>query len=137
MTLLAMAGMTVAALAAVGGPLVASGSRRRGGAEPAAAGALMDRKDALYRDIQDLELDRLTGKVALDDYEAMREQYESEAATVLEAMERRSERCHAGSCPTCGCTPPKEARFCPDCGDSLDRQAKVPMIEVGPLGDPQ
>jgi hypothetical protein len=33
-------------------------------------------------------------------------------------------RVRRGSCPNCGATPPKRARFCPECGTRLDAEAE-------------
>ena len=59
---------------------------REGGDETA---DLVEAKEAVYRCILDLELDRKTGKVGPDQYDLMRGQLESEAVSILRRLEHR------------------------------------------------
>lgn len=120
MVLLSMAGMAIAALVALGYPLL---SKRKQSEEGEAADELAQRKVSLFQDISDLEFDRDTGKVAEGDYQAMRAGYESEAARVLETMDRKGNRQALGPvCPQCGQQVVEADRFCGGCGQRLSRK---------------
>ncbi|MGH2809713.1 MAG: hypothetical protein ACRDIA_02400, partial [Actinomycetota bacterium] len=59
---------------------------RRDGDETA---DLVEAKEAVYRCILDLELDRKTGKVNPDQHDLMRRQLEAEAISILRRLDRR------------------------------------------------
>jgi hypothetical protein len=125
MVALALLGMTVVTVVAVGYPLFA-GDRRRDTQAQRASDDLLRLKMAVYRDIKDLEFDRGMGKVSDEDYAAMRTDYESEAVRVLEAMDgggngRADRKGHKAEtvCPRCGRVSGSKARFCSSCGQAL------------------
>jgi hypothetical protein len=51
---------------------------------------LRRRRSTLYREIADLDFDYRTGKVATSDYQEQREEYLSEAAAILRALDTRA-----------------------------------------------
>lgn len=119
MMAMTIAGITMATLAVLGYPLVrrrAEGDRQQ--EESHVDDQLVSRKDSLYRDIKELELDWEMGKVAEADYTAMRFAYQSEAALVLEEMVRRRNGGGGGACAQCG-KPGTGGRFCPHCGSPV------------------
>lgn len=134
MVLLTMAGMTIATLVALGYPLLNQRDREEG---ETAVDELTERKEALFREMGDLEFDRDTGKVAAADYESLRAGYEREAALVLEAMDRKGNgrkpvgraegagnaAANVRFCPHCGHEVVAGDRFCGDCGRTLDKHA--------------
>lgn len=82
--------------------------------------------------LADLEFDHATGKLADDDYEALRAQIRVETAApvplvraptdhVLDSLEAeiRAARAHRRFCTGCGAVMPRAARFCPACGTSV------------------
>ena len=111
-----------------GGPDVAAGTSAAAG--PRAADVLAD-----------LEFDHETGKLADDDYEALRAQIRIEATTApappvrastdrpLDSLETeiRAARARRRFCAACGAVMPRAARFCPACG--------TPVPPPGSTGD--
>ncbi|MHB1326698.1 MAG: double zinc ribbon domain-containing protein [Gemmatimonadales bacterium] len=82
--------------------------------------------------LKDLDFDHATGKISEDDYAAMKGQFTSDALAALRSEQvdpveqlvaaRRAvlEGVPAGlSCPTCGPRSEPDARYCSDCGVSL------------------
>ena len=119
MVLLTMAGVTIASLIALGYPLL---KNKRDAEDPEETDELAHRKASIYQDIRDLEFDRETDKVAQADYEAMRTDYETEAALVLEVMDQKGNGHAEASCPGCGKISEPGARFCPSCGCEMDHR---------------
>ena len=61
-------------------------------AVPAAVAELEAARDAKYREIRDAELDRRTGKLSRDDYEAVDRALRAEAVKILKALDDVRER---------------------------------------------
>lgn len=116
MVLLSMASMTIAMLVALGYPFL---SKRQRTQRAEAVDELAQRKTSLFQDINDLEFDRDTGKVAEGDYEAMRGEYELEAAVVIQAIDQKPNGQMSTACPSCGQPVAKVDQFCGGCGDKL------------------
>ena len=105
---------------------------------------LLEQRERIYEAISELDFDYRVGKVEEDDYQQTRNRYEEEAIAVLKAIDRSGgpgehvkdpieeeiasrRRSRKGmkqteqACPSCGSESPLEARFCPQCGASLNR----------------
>ncbi len=89
--------------------------------------------------IKDLDFDHATGKISEDDYLALKGRFTSAALAALRdepadpaeqlVAARRAALDGAGPvavCPACGPRPESDARFCSDCGLSLDAPATCP-----------
>ena len=109
---------------------------------PADAGSargnrLHEDREALYDAIRELDFDYRMGKVEEDDYRETRTRYENRAVELMRAIEEtagptpgieeRIEREIAalragdtGTCDACGSSTPDGARFCPQCGKTLE-----------------
>jgi hypothetical protein len=59
---------------------------------PDAVAELEAARDAKYRDIRDAELDRRTGKLSEDDYEAIDRSLRAEAVKILAALDEARQR---------------------------------------------
>lgn len=62
------------------------------GPVPDAVADLEAARDAKYREIRDAELDRRTGKLSEDDYEAIVRSLRAEAVEILEALDEARDR---------------------------------------------
>lgn len=102
---------------------------------------LKRRRLVVYENLQDLEFEFKAGKIAREDYEALRDNYRAEAAGLMAAsMEvgnadsgdaliereiaaRRAERKRQPAddyvCPECGFENPLPVKFCGECGAGL------------------
>lgn len=98
------------------------------------SGAARDRALAA---IKELEFDYLTGKIAEEDYRALRARYDARAVEALTHLAAPPRPAGAGSdlderleaeiravrgrrfCVSCGGELPKAARFCPACGTAV------------------
>ncbi len=98
---------------------------------------LLRRRDRVYTELRELEFDHRVGKVTDEDYAEAREQLETEAARILQAIdvelkaiddeiERQVRRLREGrrACPACGAAVAPSARFCASCGEPLRAMAK-------------
>jgi len=92
--------------------------------------ALLYKKDVAYSALTDLKFDYETGKLDDDDYAALKEQFETEAIDVMQAIDdaNASEESDdaddmsapSGSfCPHCGKGVSHSHKFCAACGGSL------------------
>ncbi len=98
---------------------------------------LRRRRDRIYAELRELEFDHRVGKVSDEDYADARDQLETEAARILQAIDvelkaiddeierqvrhlRESRR----ACPSCGAAVTPSARFCASCGEPLKAMAK-------------
>lgn len=103
-----------------------------GGRLDEASDELFRRRDRVYVELRDLEFDWRVGKVSAEDYAAARDQLETEAARILQAIdvevatlgeeiEREVRRLRADRqvCHACGMPITPTARFCPACGKPL------------------
>jgi hypothetical protein len=106
---------------------------------------LKRRRLVVYENLQDLEFEYKAGKIAPEDYEALRNNYRAEAAGLMaaslevesadagetlierEVAARRAERRQPPApdyrCPKCGFENPLPVKFCGECGAPL-RPAK-------------
>ena len=98
---------------------------------------LLRRRDRLYVELRELDFDYRVGKVTEDDYAEGRDQLETEAARILQAIdvevkaiddeiEREVKRLRATghACPSCGAALAPNARFCPACGQPVKAVAR-------------
>ena len=106
--------------------------------------SLLEEREMLYETIRELDFDYRMGKVEEDDYRQARARYEAQAVAVLKALDQTEGRgggdaVEAGvereiaalrrsgkegksathTCPKCQTRAPKNARFCPHCGNAL------------------
>jgi hypothetical protein len=106
---------------------------------------LLDRKNGIYRNLQDLEYDYHMGRLSTEDFRRLKAGYKGEAASVLQrldqldamenleaAMEkdiamRKAKLFGVGSqcaemallCPSCGAEAIPGKKYCADCGHHL------------------
>jgi hypothetical protein len=104
---------------------------------------LKRRRLVLYENIQDLEFEYRAKKIALDDYQALRETYTTEAARLMaasreleqgveeafiekEVASRRAQRkvqaVQQYKCAKCGFENPVPVKFCGECGAPIGRR---------------
>jgi hypothetical protein len=107
---------------------------------------LLDRKNVIYRNLRDLELEHQMGRLSDADYRQLAAGYKNEAAAVLQRLDqldasenleaviekdiaarkaklsgsgsKRRER-EPGRCPSCGSEVATGKKFCADCGQRL------------------
>lgn len=98
---------------------------------------LLRRRDRIYAELRELDFDYRVGKVTAEDYREARNQLETEAAQVLQAIDqqvatleeeierevRRLRETRRG-CPSCGAAITPRARFCPSCGEPVKAVAR-------------
>jgi DNA-directed RNA polymerase subunit M/transcription elongation factor TFIIS len=104
---------------------------------------LKRRRLVLYENLQDLEFEYKSGKIARRDYDSLRENYTAEAAELMLASQEAEKPALAGDafiereviarrarrrasapsqdykCPKCGFENPLPVKFCGDCGAAL------------------
>lgn len=102
---------------------------------------LKRRRLVVYENLQDLEFEFKAGKIAREDYDALRDNYRAEAAGLMaasmevenadsgdalierEVAARRAERRRRPAddyvCPECGFENPLPVKFCGECGAGL------------------
>jgi hypothetical protein len=146
MTYVAIVLVMLVAFALVGWPLVGPARDSRRAPSGASAGSdLVDRRDAAYRAIKDLEFEYELGNLSESDYRSLRERYRSEAAAILRELdavqgEAAAEAAPSGpagqaavvstatarvnlSCPSCGRRAEEGDRYCSSCGSRLEAEA--------------
>ncbi len=118
-------------------------------ANPRAA-TLLTKKEMIFQNIKDLDLEHQMGKLTDEDHQLLRENYKIEAAAVLEEMDRlqgkveldqwiedevsqrrKTEDVQLASsliCPQCSHSNQSTAQFCSNCGFKLER-ASCPECE--------
>jgi|SRR5438270_8346557 len=69
-----------------------AGPRRESSPEPEQIAELEAAREAKYREIRDAELDRRTGKLSEQDYEAIDRALRAEAIEILRALDEARER---------------------------------------------
>jgi hypothetical protein len=139
MTYVAIVLVMLVAFALVGWPLVGPARDSRRAPSGASAGNdLIDRRDAAYRAIKELEFEYDLGNLSEPDYRRLRQRYRGEAATILreldavqgEAAAEAAPSRPAGqaavvstatvranlSCPSCGGRVETGDRYCSSCG---------------------
>ncbi len=147
---LGIALLIAAALAVfVATPLVATENAGEGSLpiDVTPLGDLKRRRLVVYENIQDLEFEYQAGKIARQDYQALRESYTDEAARLMAASQetehlskqdalierevalRRAQRKHPTSeeyvCPECGYENPLPVKFCGECGAPIAPRRKT------------
>jgi hypothetical protein len=110
-------------------------------------GDLKRRRLVVYENIQDLDFEYKAGKIAKEDYDAMRAEYQAEAARLMadskaaetlsaeEALierevaarraRRKSEPAEDFTCPDCGFENPLPVKFCGECGAKISGKGQV------------
>jgi DNA-directed RNA polymerase subunit M/transcription elongation factor TFIIS len=105
------------------------------------AADLKRRRLVVYENLQDLEFEYKAGKIATEDYEALRTNYRAEAAGLMAASlesetvdaadaliereialrraERKVKPADDYTCPKCGFENPLPVKFCGECGAAL------------------
>ncbi|HEY3111112.1 MAG TPA: hypothetical protein VGL23_20300, partial [Chloroflexota bacterium] len=112
MTLLFAAALLAVAFGAIAAPLVRPARRAPpgNGHAPDAAADVLERRERVYADLRDLELDRGLGTVGQDDYEELRRRYRADAIALLRTF---------GASPTAGSgRPPTDAEL----AEEIERQ---------------
>lgn len=124
----------------VAAPLLSAGAVANGNlpVDVTLLGDLKRRRLVVYDNLKDLEFEFRSGKIAPEDYQALKENYLGEAAALLlaaqeaeelkqddamierEVAARRARRSAAASrehgCPKCGFENPWAVKFCGECG---------------------
>jgi hypothetical protein len=83
---------------------------------------LQDRKSIIYRNIKDLEFEYRMGRLSDPDFKQHEAEYKSEAAIILQEMEKlgvTEEQDKNLKCPACGAEIMPGKKFCADCGHKL------------------
>ena len=108
-------------------------------------GDLKRRRLVVYENIKDLEFEFQAGKIASEDYQALRENYMAEAAGLMVASQeaeqvsaqdalierevaarrarRKAQSTEDYVCPKCGFENPLPVKFCGECGAKLTPRA--------------
>ena len=112
-------------------PLMNPGKGRKHGSPSSnhVAGELIERKEAIYAAIKDIEFDYQTGKLSEEDFRQLRQQYKDEAIAVLKKLDKShsskspkkstAAKSQANFCSSCGNPVKKTDRFCTSCGSKL------------------
>jgi CRISPR/Cas system-associated protein Cas10 (large subunit of type III CRISPR-Cas system) len=109
-------------------------------------GDLKRRRLVLYDNLKDLEFEYQSGKIAREDYSALRTNYLSEAAALMAATQeaellkrddalvereiaarraqRKSQRPSEYTCSACGYENPLPVKFCGECGARIEAPGK-------------
>jgi hypothetical protein len=147
MTFLAVLLVMLAAFTVVGWPLIRSArdARREAGGAPLWSD-LIDRRDAAYRAIKELDFEYQLGNLSESDYRGLRERYRSEAVATLRELDTVMIGAGAGDvspsspstpaavapavsaqagppCPSCGRSAEAGDRHCGSCGAGLEAEA--------------
>ncbi|HIP97234.1 MAG TPA: hypothetical protein EYH32_08490 [Anaerolineae bacterium] len=109
---------------------------------------LLAHRDATYAALKELEMDHEMGKLALADYQALRDQYRAQAVAILQELDsrqvgardtenraperktgreiltRQQMRRAQARCPDCGWAFEPEDLFCRRCGANLREECK-------------
>ncbi len=97
------------------------------------AGDLIERKEAIYAAIKDIEFDYQMGKLSKEDYQELRQQYKDEAVKLLkkivqkqkkvikgEAIRANKKDAQANFCWMCGTALVTSDKFCANCGEKIE-----------------
>lgn len=99
------------------------------------ASDLIERKEAIYAAIKDIEFDYQMGKLSEEDFHALRQQYKDEAVGLLKKIEqiqhktgkskdataaKKSEQASPKFCWSCGAAVTRGDKFCANCGGALE-----------------
>ncbi len=97
------------------------------------AGDLIERKEAIYAAIKDIEFDYQMGKLSKEDYQELRQQYKDEAVKLLkkivekqkkvikgEAIRAKKKDAQANFCWMCGTALVASDKFCANCGEKIE-----------------
>jgi len=120
----------------LGYPLVRT-PRSAGVEGPGPSAELLARRDRVIGELREADFDFRVGKLSPEDYNATRENLESEAARILHAIdvqiaaldddierEVRELRTSHRACPSCDAPIAPDARFCVSCGAALQATVK-------------
>jgi len=95
---------------------------------------LIERKEAIYAAIKDIEFDYQMGKLSEEDFQALRQQYKDEAVGLLKkidqvqhkpgkkgkAASQKKEEVAPKFCSNCGDAVNRGDKFCVNCGNALE-----------------
>ena len=94
---------------------------------------LIERKEAIYAAIKDIEFDYQMGKLSKEDYHELRQQYKDEAVRLLkkidhtqkkvikdETIRAKKKDAQTNFCWMCGTALVAGERFCPNCGEKIE-----------------
>ncbi len=99
------------------------------------ANDLLERKEAIYAAIKDIEFDYQMGKLSEEDFQALRQQYKDEAVGLLKKIDqiqhkadksknasagKKSEQASPKFCWSCGAAVTRGDKFCANCGSALE-----------------
>ena len=86
---------------------------------------LMYRKEAAYTALKDLEFDMRTGKIGQQDYDAVKQELEADAMSLLQRIDDVVEGKSAPEpAEPAGSREKKKPKFCPECGTNVERNHK-------------
>jgi len=96
-------------------------------------GDLIERKEAIYAAIKDIEFDYQMGKLSKEDYHELRQQYKDEAVRLLKKIDHKQKKvikdetirakkkdAQTNFCWMCGTALVAGERFCPNCGEKIE-----------------
>ncbi len=104
--------MAILIAAVIFAPLIEGRRAAESGFEDSAA----RRKEDALEALRELEFEYQTGKVAEEDYAALRARY---ARAALAARDELGEETAAAACPSCGSDLKQGAKYCSHCGAAL------------------
>lgn len=105
---------------------------------------LQEKREVLYENLRDLQLEYRMGKLSDDDYQRTKARYQEELASLLHQLDltvdpseivqegkipgppaEDPQRAKVGRCARCGKDNPADHRFCGACGAELPRKETV------------
>ena len=97
------------------------------------ASDLIERKEAIYAAIKDIEFDYQMGKLSKEDYQELRQQYKQEAVHLLKKIDQKQKKvmksdsigakkkdAQANFCWMCGTALVTSDKFCANCGEKIE-----------------
>ncbi|HEX9653523.1 MAG TPA: zinc ribbon domain-containing protein [bacterium] len=103
------------------------------------ANDLIDRKEAIYAAIKDIEFDYQMGKLSEEDFQMLRQQYKDEAVGLLKKIDqiqhkavkskdksaprKKADAASPRFCWSCGEAVTHGDKFCVNCGNTLESQS--------------
>jgi len=97
------------------------------------ASDLIERKEAIYAAIKDIEFDYQMGKLSKEDYQELRQQYKDDAVKLLKKIDQKQKKVIKGEairakkknaqpnfCWMCGTALVASDKFCANCGEKIE-----------------
>ena len=94
---------------------------------------LIERKEAIYAAIKDIEFDYQMGKLSEEDFQELRQQYKDDAVKLLKKIDQKQKKAVKGEairskkndatanfCWMCGTALVASDKFCANCGEKIE-----------------